>query len=487
MPVATWALIAANVAVFMGMLGDGASLLLVSGDYLVAYGGADAARIWQGEVWRLLTAVFVHGAVWHLGLNMWVLAQVGPVLERAVGASRFLLLYLVSGIFGFASSLLAHPGLTVGASGAIFGVVGGLFGLAMISRGKRISRVLIGALTPFVVITLVVGFLVPFVDNSAHIGGLVVGFLLGYGVLAEDAREAVEGLKRSAVLPASSAAGHDFGRAALAIVIASFMLVVPLSLRPVFSPHFAVTMGLSALLAQDRAAAELYAKKATELAPDDATVLIFTGRLRLDGGEADRAEGREFMLQGLKKLDDNPAVALETARMLLGGGPDPSRFTIVDERTTDTLCDLALELPGASSDPMLLNNCAWFWVKASSDALRAPERALELATRAADLVLKRGAGGTSALSSVEKAGAASVLHTRAEALAAAGDPEEARVVMDKVVVEGLSDLPFFKDERARFARLAERAAAKKGAPPPEAAESIPPGADGGAPLGGDAD
>ena len=103
-PLATWALVGACVAAFLGALLDGGGLLLSSADVMRAAGAVDAARVWQGEVWRLLSALFVHAGVWHLGLNLWVLWQVGRLLEPILGTARFVLVYLVSGIVGFAAS-----------------------------------------------------------------------------------------------------------------------------------------------------------------------------------------------------------------------------------------------------------------------------------------------------------------------------------------------------------------------------------------------
>ena len=239
---ATWSLVIMNVVVAASMASIGVSPLLASVDALTALGALSSREAWSGEVWRLFTALFVHGGLWHVGLNMWVLAQIGRALEVALGASRFVLVYLVSGVFGFALSLLVHPGITAGASGAVFGVVGGLFGIALHTRGLAIGRAIVAPLVPFVVGTLALGFLIPFVDNSAHVGGLVMGVLLGFALSTDVRFVGVDVGQARAVLD------RKLGTAALLVALALFVVVVPISLRPVFSPTYAVTMGLAALV-----------------------------------------------------------------------------------------------------------------------------------------------------------------------------------------------------------------------------------------------
>src|SRR5690606_19909054 len=175
-PIATWALVGSCITTFLATLAGGGGLFLTSPEVLSEVGAVVALRVWQGEIWRLVSGLFVHAAVWHLGLNLWVLWQVGRLLEPILGTARFLLVYLVSGVVGFSASLLWHPGLSVGASGAIFGAVGGLLALAAVTKDSPLGKHLARALAPFVVVTLVIGFFLPFVDNTAHVGGLVAGF-----------------------------------------------------------------------------------------------------------------------------------------------------------------------------------------------------------------------------------------------------------------------------------------------------------------------
>jgi membrane associated rhomboid family serine protease len=147
--------------------------------------------IFAGEWWRLITPMFLHlelvqsFGIFHIVMNMYVLAIFGPDLERAFGRVRFLSLYLIAGFMGnvasYAFGNCRVPG--VGASGAIFGVVGAL--LVHAYRRRTSSAVLAAYMRNlifFVGINLVIGFSIAGIDNLAHIGGLLGGAVLGAGL-----------------------------------------------------------------------------------------------------------------------------------------------------------------------------------------------------------------------------------------------------------------------------------------------------------------
>lgn len=127
-----------------------------------------------GEWYRLLTAAFLHGSFLHIAFNMYVLFALGPTLERALGHVRFLVLYLVAALGGsVASYTFSDPRtVSVGASGAIFGLMG-----ALIVAGRRLKWDITQVLV-LLGINVVIGFLSPDVDWRAHFGGLVVGALV---------------------------------------------------------------------------------------------------------------------------------------------------------------------------------------------------------------------------------------------------------------------------------------------------------------------
>ena len=141
-----------------------------------------------GEWWRLLSSAFLHGNLVHLAMNMFALWQAGQLVERIFGSLRFAGLYLLAAIGGSLGSLLwgllsHHPVNSVGASGAVFGIIGGLF--AFIGREHSgvpptVVRDLRSSLVPFLLFNIGAGFLYPHTDNAAHIGGLAAGWLAGH-------------------------------------------------------------------------------------------------------------------------------------------------------------------------------------------------------------------------------------------------------------------------------------------------------------------
>jgi membrane associated rhomboid family serine protease len=137
-----------------------------------------------GEWYRLLTAQFVHGGVLHLLFNMYVLYVVGPGLEQALGRLRFAVLFGLSGLTGAVASYLFNDPrvLSVGASGAIFGLLGAV--LVVQHKLGRQTTEIIGLL----VLNLVLGFVLPNVDWRAHLGGLIAGSLLAAAIAFPPAR-----------------------------------------------------------------------------------------------------------------------------------------------------------------------------------------------------------------------------------------------------------------------------------------------------------
>jgi rhomboid protease GluP len=136
----------------------------------------------QGEAYRLVMAMFLHGGLIHIGFNTMVLMDVGPVVEEVYGSARFLFLYILTGISGFAVSAFTPfrhgPVLAIGASGAIMGLVGIMIAITT-KRGGAAMQALRSKLVSWVVSVFVMGFILRIVDNWAHFGGLAAGFLLG--------------------------------------------------------------------------------------------------------------------------------------------------------------------------------------------------------------------------------------------------------------------------------------------------------------------
>jgi rhomboid protease GluP len=180
----TAALLAGNLAVFVVMLGHGAGLWHTPNDVQLAWGANFGPATRDGEWWRLGTAMFVHFGIVHFAINMWALWDSCRFVERLYGHWRFLVIYGAGGVAGNLFSLLAHGDLAVsgGASGAIFGAYGAI--LVWLWRERRQIhpvefRWLFGGAAVFAVATIVLGLLIPGIDNAAHMGGLACGALVG--------------------------------------------------------------------------------------------------------------------------------------------------------------------------------------------------------------------------------------------------------------------------------------------------------------------
>ena len=149
---------------------------------MFAFGVKSNFEINNGEIWRFVTPIFLHYGLLHIAFNSYALWIVGPQVEKLYGGSRFLFLYVMTGIAGVAASYWYHPDTpSAGASGAIFGLFGVLFVFSIKYR-KTIpaffSRALGKGILLTVGINLVIGYMIPQVDNSAHLGGLIAGGLL---------------------------------------------------------------------------------------------------------------------------------------------------------------------------------------------------------------------------------------------------------------------------------------------------------------------
>jgi rhomboid protease GluP len=154
---------------------------LVDIDMLIRLGAI--MPISYGQYWRFVTGMFLHGSWLHLASNSWALWQLGTLFEQLFGSKRFTLVYFATGICASLASALGGHGPSVGASGAIFGLLGALL-IAIrrspLYRHQPWSRGLSGQFLFWIVVNLVIGSQVAVIDNTAHVGGLVAGLLLGF-------------------------------------------------------------------------------------------------------------------------------------------------------------------------------------------------------------------------------------------------------------------------------------------------------------------
>jgi membrane associated rhomboid family serine protease len=173
-PTVTYVLIGINALLFLGA-GAGGSFLT---------GGGGSSRVFQDlalwgpaidtghDYWRLITAGFLHSGLIHIGFNMYILYWLGTMLEPSLGHARFLALYLASLLAGsFGALLLSPTAVTVGASGAVFGLMGAAF---VMQRARGMDPMQSG-IGPVILFNLALSFVIPNISIGGHLGGLVGG------------------------------------------------------------------------------------------------------------------------------------------------------------------------------------------------------------------------------------------------------------------------------------------------------------------------
>lgn len=218
----TWSgrILLINAVVFLYTCFRTRSLFLPDTETLLGIGAKDPVALAKGEYWRLVTPMFIHIGVLHFAVNSYMLYVVGYQLERILGGAWYVAIYLAAGIAGNVASAVFSVNLSAGASGAIFGLLGAGFflertiGKRMLEMTGKQPRNRAYAMT--VAINLAFGFLVPFIDNSAHLGGLITGTLITVAMInirpnnLQAPRRAV-GFALLGLLCAATAVGVYFG------------------------------------------------------------------------------------------------------------------------------------------------------------------------------------------------------------------------------------------------------------------------------------
>jgi membrane associated rhomboid family serine protease/Flp pilus assembly protein TadD len=178
----TTGLIGLNVLVFAIMVLRGVSPFNPTPEQAIAFGADVGSLTLNGQWFRLVTSMFVHFGIVHIGLNMWCLWNLGRAAEQLMGRASYLLAYFVSGIFASIVSVYWHPmAAGAGASGAIFGMAGVLVSYVYLKKTPahlQINSRMLGSLGTFIAYNLAFGAL-PGISNAAHIGGLVMGLAVG--------------------------------------------------------------------------------------------------------------------------------------------------------------------------------------------------------------------------------------------------------------------------------------------------------------------
>ncbi len=229
----TFILLFLNVGVFLLTTWAGA---LQSNAVLLAFGAKFNALINQGEWWRFVAPIFLHGGVPHLLMNMYGLWILGPYVERLYGSAKFVVFWVVCGIAGVVASYLSvqpdlyssgvigqflfkpQDGISVGASGALFGLIGVLFVFGIKYRHELpdgFKQAFGTGMLPTILLNVFIGYIVPVIDNAAHLGGLFAGALLA----------GVVGYKRVGNRGSIAYIWHALQAVALAVVIVTFAIV----------------------------------------------------------------------------------------------------------------------------------------------------------------------------------------------------------------------------------------------------------------------
>jgi membrane associated rhomboid family serine protease len=176
---ATMALIALNVAVYMITASQGGGINLPGGK-LFSDWALQGLAVSNGDWWRLVTAMFLHGSIFHIMFNMLALYWLGTIVEQALGTPRFVLVYFVSGLSGSAGALWFSSAIdvTVGASGAIFGLIGALLILEYLATGSLMGQAMV-----LILVNMALTFAVPGISIGGHLGGLVGGIVATYALM----------------------------------------------------------------------------------------------------------------------------------------------------------------------------------------------------------------------------------------------------------------------------------------------------------------
>jgi rhomboid protease GluP len=188
----------AATALFSIKVGAGGGFGDIDGRVLYAFGAKIGLRDMDGQWWRLVTAGFLHGGLFHILMNSWVLFDLGAQVEAIYGPSRMWVIYFVATVGGFYASAVFNPGISIGASAGLCGLIG-----AMIALGVRhqnpMGKAIRGMYVRWAVYILLMGLL-PFfnIDNAAHIGGMAAGFAVGYFARTPRAAGGTEGLWQAA-------------------------------------------------------------------------------------------------------------------------------------------------------------------------------------------------------------------------------------------------------------------------------------------------
>jgi membrane associated rhomboid family serine protease/Flp pilus assembly protein TadD len=314
-PVVTYALIAINVLVYLAMGLSGASWSDPSIKDALRWGADFGPLTMSGQWWRLLTCVFVHFGIIHIGFNMWCLWALGPAVERFMGRWAFLLMYVYSGLAASLASDAWDPWrVSAGASGAIFGIAGAFVSYLLLKK-TAMDPVLVKRnlrnMAIFIGYNLIRGAASFSVDNAAHVGGLVAGLALG-AVLPPMIRTALSTVTDSSAVPMGAMPG-----------------IGPAPLQEQKNNRVLVTVSLGAALLLTLAAQRVHAYRLSVALYGQGVTAVGKGDLNAGASDLQRAADLDpqslvtmAMLGELRLEQNNPAAAIGPLQQALSIGAD---------------------------------------------------------------------------------------------------------------------------------------------------------------------
>jgi membrane associated rhomboid family serine protease/Flp pilus assembly protein TadD len=274
----TFVIVALNVLIYLAMAIENRGLTAFDANLLQSWGANSGALTSGGQWWRLLTSTFLHGTLMHLFFNMWCLYSLGWLAELLFGRSRFTLLYLLCGVGGSLGSICWRgSGLSVGASGAIFGIAAALIPVILFAGNPQLRRALnrnVLTILIFLAYSLWVGANSRSTDNGAHIGGLLTGLLLG------------------AIFPSGITSRERSGR--LRVAAGTALILVLFTAAAFFAAHrnvayIEIQRATDAHDRGDLTSAVAHAQNAVRLKPESADWQFMLGTLLLDQKHYDQA------------------------------------------------------------------------------------------------------------------------------------------------------------------------------------------------------
>ena len=369
-------------------------------DVLLDFGAAYGPYFRHVEYWRLVMPMFLHIGLMHLLVNSYALYILGPILERVYGAGRFALLYVLMGMGGALLSMTKSPSVSAGASGAIMGIAGAMVVSGYAHREMyppRWRRALVTVIIPFILVTLVMGYTVPNIDNWGHVGGLASGMILALLVPP----------------PGRDAAVNFLGERPSQAIVAIPIIIVSLAMVAT-AEHYRGTRSMALLLQEGLRAQAAHQpeqalarfREAAQRAPRDERPHALMGQLLLQMKRPDDAI-REFqealrLNPGSQEAQLGLGFAYQTKGDLAKARPYLERALGKDSKSAEAqeiLADLYAaqkQYPEAiarynqalSLQPdfaVAHNNLAWLYATCDDPQFRNPAEALQHATRAVEL------------------------------------------------------------------------------------------------------